>query len=592
MSGKTWWLLAKFVCVLMLCDSNAFAERPNIVIIQTDDQGWGDVGFHGNRNISTPQLDQLAKRGARFDRFFVCPVCAPTRAELLTGRYHLRGGVSGVSRGAERLNVDERTLAHVFKAAGYATAAFGKWHNGTQYPYHPNARGFDEFYGYCSGHWGDYFSPVLEHNGEPVRGNGYLVDDFTDHAIEFIERNVTRKFFCYLPLPTPHSPMQVPDKYWERWKDRPLVSKADHPEGKPEDEAFTRAALAMVECIDDNVGRLLAKLDELQLTDDTIVVFLSDNGPNSFRWNAGMKGIKGSTDEGGVRSPLYISWPGSIAANKLVLQITGAIDLLPTLADLADVPLLGVKPLDGVSLAPLLTGTAGSIPDRMLFSHWNGQISVRTQQYRLDAKGKLFDMVNDPGQLRDVSQSHPAVANELQSHVDRWRAEMKPLTSERPFTVGHPDFAVTQLPARDADPLGNVQRSATAPNCSYFTNWNASGDGARWPVDVLEGGNFEITAYYTCAANSVGTQLQLTQRGAGIEEAQITKVIDQPHEPPEIGAEHDRVPRKSESYVKEFAPLNLGRLELAKGPGELVLTTPEIQGDGIEIRLLFLRRVP
>jgi arylsulfatase A-like enzyme len=572
--------------------AEAGRTAPNVLLVLTDDQGWGDVRLHGNANIDTPHLDRLARSGVRFDRFFVCPVCAPTRAELLTGRYHPRGGVAGVSRGAERLNLDERTIAQVFKAAGYATAAFGKWHNGTQHPYHPNARGFDEFYGYCSGHWGDYFSPMLEHNGELVRGNGYLVDDFTDRAIEFMERNVNRKFFCYLPLPTPHSPMQVPDKYWDRWQDRTLLSTAGT-EGKPEDEDFTRAALAMVECIDDNIGRLMARLDELQLRDKTIVIFLSDNGPNSVRWNGGMRGIKGSTDEGGVRSPFYLSWPGVLPENKLVLQISGAIDLLPTLADLADVPLHGTKPLDGVSLKPLLTGESGSIPNRMLFSHWNQRTSVRTQQFRLDDKGQLFDMLHDPGQQADVSTEFPEVAGELRAHVQRWREEMLPrLKTNRPFTAGHPDYAMTQLPARDADPIGEVERSAPAPNCSYFTNWKAAGDGIEWPVEVLAAGKFEVTVYYGCAESSVGTRLALSQQAGGTVVSMVEKVIEKPHEPPEIGAENDRVPRKSESYVKEFAPLVLGRLELEEGNSKLKLTTPFIQGDGIEVRMLLLRRVP
>ncbi|HUV62829.1 MAG TPA: sulfatase-like hydrolase/transferase, partial [Sedimentisphaerales bacterium] len=152
-------------------------KRPNIVVILADDQGWGDLRVHGNLNIETPNIDSLARDGALFDRFFVCAVCAPTRAEFLTGRYHSRGGVHGVSTGAERLNVDEKTIADTFKAGGYATAAFGKWHNGTQWPYHPNARGFDEYYGFCSGHWGLYFDPVLEHNGKIVRGQGYITDD-------------------------------------------------------------------------------------------------------------------------------------------------------------------------------------------------------------------------------------------------------------------------------------------------------------------------------------------------------------------------------------------------------------------------------
>src|SRR5215469_1950787 len=159
------------------------AERPNIVVILADDQGWGDLSVHGNTNLSTPNIDSLARDGALFERFFVCPVCAPTRAEFLTGRYHPRGGVRGVSTGLERLDLSETTLGDMFKAAGYATGAFGKWHNGAQFPYHPNARGFDEYYGFCSGHWGEYFSPPLRHNNTLVKGNGYTTNDFAEHAM-------------------------------------------------------------------------------------------------------------------------------------------------------------------------------------------------------------------------------------------------------------------------------------------------------------------------------------------------------------------------------------------------------------------------
>ena len=193
--------------------AGAGARRPNVVIVLTDDQGFGDLSVHGNTNLHTPTIDSLGRDGATFDRFYVCPVCSPTRAELLTGRYHPRGGVYSTSTGGERLDLDEKTIAQTFKAAGYATAAFGKWHNGMQWPYHPNARGFDEFYGFCSGHWGHYFSPQLEHNGKLVRGKGFVIDDLTDHALKFIEANRDRPFFCYLPYNTPHTPMQVPDRF-------------------------------------------------------------------------------------------------------------------------------------------------------------------------------------------------------------------------------------------------------------------------------------------------------------------------------------------------------------------------------------------
>jgi arylsulfatase A-like enzyme len=172
------------------------ADKPNIVVILADDQGWGDLSINGNKNLATPNIDSLGRGGVMLDRFYVCPVCSPTRAEFLTGRYHPRGGVFNVTTGGERLNTDVKTIADTFKAAGYATGAFGKWHNGSQWPYHPNARGFDEYYGFTSGHWGEYFDPPLEHNGKFVRGKGYITDDLTDHALGFIEKNKKRPFFC------------------------------------------------------------------------------------------------------------------------------------------------------------------------------------------------------------------------------------------------------------------------------------------------------------------------------------------------------------------------------------------------------------
>jgi arylsulfatase A-like enzyme len=228
------------------------SKPPNIVIILADDQGWGDLSVNGNTNLSTPHIDSLARDGAIFDRFYVCAVCSPTRAEFLTGRYHTRGGVRGVSTGAERLNLDEKTIGDTFKAAGYATGAFGKWHNGSQFPYHPNARGFDEYYGFTSGHWGLYFNPELDHNGTLVRGKGYITDDLTNHAIDFIAKNKDRPFFCYLPLNTPHSPLEVPDSYYDRFAHMNPEMRARDP--KLEDVPFTRAVLAMCEAIDFNVG--------------------------------------------------------------------------------------------------------------------------------------------------------------------------------------------------------------------------------------------------------------------------------------------------------------------------------------------------
>ncbi len=574
-----WMLLTSS---LLLCHSARAADkqaskqqRPNVVIFLSDDQGWGDLSVHGNVNLVTPNIDSLARDGALFDRFYVCPVCSPTRAEFLTGRYHPHGGVYSTSTGGERLDLDEMTIAQTFQASGYATGAFGKWHNGMQYPYHPRARGFDEYYGFCSGHWGNYFDPILEHNGKLVRGKGFIIDDLTNHAMEFIDDNKANPFFCYLPYCTPHSPMQVPDRFFKKFADTDLKLRNRDP--KVENLPHSLAALAMCENIDWNVGRVLKTLDELKLADNTIVIYFSDNGPNGWRWNGGMKGRKGSTDEGGVRVPCLIRWPGHIKAGTKISQISAAIDFLPTLADLAGIPVASKKPLDGISLKPLLSNsTKTTKPEpskRMIFSHWRGRVSVRTQHFRMDHTGKLFDMRTDPGQRRDIAKQTPDVAARLTKATAEWKAKLLPGLQDdnRPFTVGYPEFPITHLPARDGRPHGNVKRSARAPNCSFFKNWTSTDDRITWDVEFATSGKYEAVVYYTCPKADVGSTFELTCNGSRIE----GRVIEA-HDPPLYGAEHDRSNRGSESYVKDFKPLRLGVVEFKKGRGELTLQATKI----------------
>jgi arylsulfatase A-like enzyme len=584
-------LLALFLILpLMLIPARAAtaATKPNIVVILADDQGWGDLSVNGNSNLSTPRIDSLARDGALLERFYVCPVCSPTRAEFLTGRYHPRGGVHSTSTGGERLNLDEKTIGDTFKAAGYATGAFGKWHNGTQYPYHPNARGFDEYYGFCSGHWGSYFDPPLEHNGKLVKGNGFIIDDLTDHALAFIATNRGKPFFCYVPFNTPHSPMQVPERYWRKFANTELKLRARRPE--QEDVPFTRAALAMCENIDWNVGRILDRLEELKLADQTIVLYFSDNGPNSWRWNGGMKGRKGSVDEGGVREPFLIRWPGHVRAGARIPQITGAIDLLPTLADLAGVSIVSTKPLDGVSLKPLLLGAARDWPDRMIFTHWDGRVSVRTQRYRLDDHEQLFDMEADPCQDHDIAEKAPEVTARLAKARAQWKAELLPgLTRDnRPFPVGYREFPMTPLPARDGVPHGGVRRSASAPNCSFFTNWKSTRDSVTWNIEVATAGKYEAVVYYTCPAADVGATVELSFLGSRVEGK-----VAEANDPPLRGAENDRVPRQGESYVKDFKPLRLGTVELSQGRGLLTLRALSVPGRQVmDVRAVMLTLLP
>jgi hypothetical protein len=341
---------------------------------------------------------------------------------------------------------------------------------------------------------------------------------------------------------------------------------------KLESIPMTRAVLAMCENIDWNVGRVLAKLDELKLANDTIVIYFSDNGPNSWRWNGCMKGRKGSVDEGGVRAPFMIRWPGHIKPGTTVPQIAGAIDLLPTLTDLAGVPIASTKPLDGKSLKPLLTGQAGDWPDRMIFSLQGKKTSVRTQQYRFDDAGLLFDMKDDPCQDRDVAKERPEVAAKLREALAAWRREVLPLVGpdDRPFPVGYSE--TTWLPARDGVPGGGVERSANAPNCSYFTNWKTKGGEMTWDIEIGRGGEFEPVIYYTCPAGDVGSTVELSFMGVRAQ-CKITEAFA----PPLIGMQYDRVERQ-ESYWKDFRPLPVGRMTLPRGRAKLTLRALEISG--------------
>lgn len=571
------------------CASPSPPSRPSVVLFLADDQGWGDLSVNGNTNVRTPNIDALASQGATFARFFVSPVCSPTRAELLTGRHHVRSGVYATTAGGERIDLDETTLAEVFRNAGYATAAFGKWHNGSQPPYHPNARGFDEFYGFTSGHWGNYMSPPLDHNGRVVGGDGYVTDDFTDHAIRFIEDHRGEPFFVWVAYNTPHSPMQVPDRWWTRLEDDPVAQR--HRDPDQERLVHTRAALAMTENIDWNVGRVTTRLAELDLADDTIVVYLTDNGPNGWRWNGGMKGRKGSTDEGGVRSPLFIRWPRSIEAGTAVDRIASAIDLLPTLADLAGIPRETARPLDGLSLKPLLLPDADATPawpDRLLVNHWRGRTSIRGQRYRLDPEGRLFDMVSDPGQKTDIASRQPDAAVRLTAARNSFIAEVLPElpdTDTRPFPIGDPDHLFTHLPARDGVARGGIEHSSRYRNDSYFSNWTSTEDAITWNVEVLASGRFEAVLYYTCSATDIGALVELR-----LGDQTLAGRITEAHDPPLMGMEHDRVER-IESYVKHFQPIVLGTIDLAAGRGTLTLQALEVPGSQVmDFRLLTLRR--
>jgi arylsulfatase A len=549
-----------------------------VLLILTDDQGYGDIGSHGNDKIRTPNLDKLAAPGARFERFFVSPLCAPTRAALLTGRYFHRSGVSGVCKGAEVMGLEEATVAGVLKAAGYATGCFGKWHNGENYPFHPNGKGFDQFYGFCGGHWDNFFDTTLDRNGRPEKMAGYITDVLTDEAMQFIENSARaggaapRPFFCYVPYNAPHDPMQVPQKYLDAVKQRGL-------------EAKTAAVYAMVECVDQNVGRLLDKLDELRIADNTIVIFLTDNGPNGRRFNDGMAGIKGSNLEGGCRVPCFLRWPKAVKPGTVVKPIAAHIDILPTLAAACGVHEPKTLPLDGLSLLPLLGGAGADWPDRKLFETG----AVRTQRWRLQTGGKggtgLYDMRGDPGQKTDVAGKNADVVRDLSAAYAAWDAAVKKDAATKTRTaipVGHAESPATYLTAHRATAR---DVAATVPWTSAWLKWTSPKGEAQWDIDVVADGRYEAALLALCPKETVGAKLRVEAGGAKAE-----GTLDREHYPDPMAGRTYANARPEMAWVA----YGLGTLELEKGRTKLKLSAVELPGGkGFEakgLRLTALRK--
>lgn len=549
-------------CTLSAC--HALAQRPNVLLIITDDQGYGDLSCHGNDTLQTPNLDWLADHSIRFDQFHVNPLCAPTRAALLTGRYSLRTGTHGVSRGAETMRSEEMTLGEVFRYAGWKTGYFGKWHNGEHFPYTPNGQGFEEFFGFNLGHWNNYFDTTIRSNNVWVATKGYLPDVLTDAALNFIEKNRNQPWFCYLSYNTPHSPFQCPDESYKRYR---LI-------GLDPDLA---CVYAMCVNLDHNIKRIVTALQEWELTDNTILLFLTDNGPNTDRFNGGMRGRKGSFYLGGIRVPCFLRWPGRLPGAFTVTNIAAHVDILPTLADLCQIDMRPSQPLDGVSLMPLLTsGTQTDWPDRMLFfqnspatgkRRPNG--SVRTQTHALVNEGgqyQLFDLTTDPGQKKDIKADQPELADKLITAYEAWLAEVSlGVTNDRPpIPVGYMEAPVVELPAAQAELGGGVKFSGRYPNNAWATNWVAEGANVEWRMNVTRPGSYQATLRYLNKEPASDVNLAITCGGHRVEvtpPATDRKQVPSP----------DRVPRM-EVYEMVWHDLDLGVFDLEKGPSSLQVT--------------------
>ncbi|MBI5387818.1 MAG: arylsulfatase [Verrucomicrobia bacterium] len=428
--------------------ANELPKRPNMVLILTDDQGYGDLSCHGNAVLKTPNLDRLHREGRRFTDFHVSPTCAPTRTALMTGRHEFKSGVTHTILERERMSLKATTLAQVLKSAGYATGIFGKWHLGDEPAYRPDQRGFDEMFIHGAGGIGQtypgscgdapgnkYFDPAILHNGKFEKTKGYCTDVFFGQALHWIEAQKGRRpFFAYITPNAPHAPLDCPADYEKLYADRVPTNAAKF--------------FGMIANIDDNVGRLLAKLNEWNLERDTLVVFMNDNGGTAGVrvFNAGMRAGKGTPYNGGTRAVSFWRWPGVLPPGD-VDKLAAHIDVFPTLADLAGAriaPEVSAK-LEGRSLVPLLTDQNAPWPDRLLFTHvgrWaKGKAEaskylncgVRSPRYHLVCASKdgakrweLYDLQADPGEKQDIASQHPDVVGRMETAYDRWWSEVRP----------------------------------------------------------------------------------------------------------------------------------------------------------------------
>ena len=475
-------------------------RKPNVVLVMTDDQGYGDLGCTGNPRIHTPHIDAFHGISFRLTDFHVSPLCTPTRGALMTGRRPVRNGAWATCWGRSILRKTETTMADVFRANGYRTGMFGKWHLGDNYPYRPSDRGFEHVVAHKGGgvgqtpdSWGNnYFDDTYFHNGKPVDHTGYCTDVWFEEALAFIEAHRDEPFFVYLVTNAPHSPYLVADRYKQ-----PYLGDPELPEP---------AFYGMITNIDENFGRLRAKLAELGLEENTILIFTTDNGSSGGctlddgqfvvrGYNAGMRGKKGAYYDGGHRVPFFVRWPaGGLDGGRDLGEMALHIDLLPTFADLCGLTLPKGIALDGVSLAPLLRGERERLPgDRVHFLQYRQSTeppekwtsAVMTRRWRLIGGQELYDMASDPGQRHDVAKAHPDVVAKLRDAFEAWWAEIGPrLDDYCPISLGNDAENPTRLNAMDV--MGDVAWHQT----SIVLAQKSTG---RWAVDVERPGDYRFS---------------------------------------------------------------------------------------------------
>ena len=512
------WLLSSFF--LGYLASTSHAERPNVIIIMSDDQGGGDYGFLGNQVIRTPELDKMFSQSALLSRFYVSPVCAPTRASLMTGRYNYRTRCIDTYVGRAMMDTDEVTIAEILGDAGYQTGIYGKWHLGDNYPLRPMDQGFQDSLVHRGGGIGQpsdpigaegkYTDPTLFKNGIETPMKGYCTDIYFDAAMKFIQSSVAadNRFFTYIATNAPHGPFHdVPEELYQEYLKVDfgpiLINKNMRPERlKAETDKLARIA-AMITNIDENVGRLFRHLDTLGVRENTIVIYLNDNGPNSMRYVGNMRGMKTHVDEGGVRSPLLFHWPAKIAALKTTDVLCAHIDVLPTILDACDIKVPAERKIDGRSFLPLLTGDNANWPTRqVILQTHRGNVPQKFHHFALhedswklvhpsgfgkerfsdEPQLQLYDLGKDPRQQKDVSAEHPDVFKRLKQGYEDWFADV---SSTRPDNYTPPRIVVGTKHEKQSVLTRQDWRHASG------RPWGADSNG-YWLLETREPGDYEV----------------------------------------------------------------------------------------------------
>lgn len=513
-------------------------KRPNVVLIMTDDQGYGDFGCTGNPVIRTPRIDSLYADSARMTDFYVSPVCTPTRACLMTGRYNYRTRALDTYIGRAMMEPQEVTIAEALRDAGYATGIFGKWHLGDCYPMRAMDQGFEEALvirgGGISqpsdppGGEGKYTDPILFHNGHPEPQKGYCTDVYFDAALKWMKTCVERKrpFFAYIPTNAPHDPLHdIPQELYEQYKATdlsPVVLTKDG--GKPQEKELDRVAriFAMITNIDENVGKLLSGLDRLGVTNDTIVIFLTDNGPASRRYVGPFRGTKADVHDGGVRTLLLVRWPARLKAGHTSDRIAAHIDIMPTLLEACGAPVpQGVK-LDGRSILPLLEGRKVDWPDRTLFIQTHrGDVPIlfhhfmaRNQEWKLvNASGfgreewsgpprfELYRPMENPREEKNLADKHPEIVEQLKKQYEAW---FKDVSSTRPDNYAPPRIQIGTAHENPVTLTRQDWRRVAAGKETY-------GVRGKWLLHVAKKGSYRMLM--RLQPNSAAGQVKLMAGG-------------------------------------------------------------------------------